>query len=84
MTQSIDDGDPARLHSEEWRTFLLEGHAIFAVTRRLFRLAPASPRCATCFAPFQGIGGKVLGGTWFAQSRKAPRFCCGKQPPFRK
>jgi adenylate cyclase len=83
MNPDAEQPAPAQSHNEKWRRYLAEGHSIAAFLRGLFRLAPASPRCATCYAPFQGIGGKILGVTRFAQSRKAPRFCrmcCESQP----
>ena len=42
---------------------------------RLMRLLPTDPRCKSCYAPFAGIGGKLLRVTGFAPSRKNPRFC---------
>ena len=42
---------------------------------RLMRLLPTDPRCKSCYAPFGGIGGKLLRVTGFAPSRKNPRFC---------
>jgi len=83
LTQETDQGTPDRLRSEEWRKFLLEGHAVYRWLRNAFRAVPASPRCGTCFAPFRGIGGKILSVTPYRPSRKNPRFCklcCEHQP----
>lgn len=63
--------EPAK--SERWRKSLLLGHG--SVERRLYRMAPNGPRCAICFAPFQGVGGKVFSVFGFRPSRKNPRFC---------
>jgi adenylate cyclase len=74
---------PGVVTSEQWRGYLTKGHPVATLLRRTFRLMPSSPRCATCFAPFSGVGGKVLGVTPFTQSRKAARFCkfcCENQP----
>jgi adenylate cyclase len=75
MSPDAEQPAPAETDNEKWRKYLAEGHAAAAFLRGLFRTVPSSPRCATCFAPFQGVGGKILGVTRFAQSRKAPRFC---------
>lgn len=79
-----DEQAPATpAQDEQWRKYLLEGHAGGRWLRRVFRLTPASPRCNSCLAPFAGIGGRVLGVTGFAPSRKNPRFCrlcCEWQP----
>lgn len=42
---------------------------------RFQRAIPSDPRCHACYGPFAGIGGKLLGLTGFAPSRKNPRFC---------
>jgi adenylate cyclase len=53
---------------------LLERHRsrlFVGVMRRL----PRGPRCALCRAPYEGIGGRVMGAVGFAPSRKNPRLC---------
>jgi adenylate cyclase len=42
---------------------------------RLMRRLPRDPRCAICRAPYEGIGGRVMGAVGFAPSRKNPRLC---------
>lgn len=68
---------------EQWQQILLEGHPMSKLERRLLRLAPSSPRCGLCLAPFRGVGGKVLGLVGYAPSRKNPRFCnaCFERAP---
>lgn len=46
-------------------------------------MAPNGPRCAICFAPFHGVGGKVFSVFGFRPSRKNPRFCtwCFERAP---
>jgi adenylate cyclase len=53
---------------------LLESHRsrLFA---RVMRRLPRAPRCAICRAPYEGIGGRVMGAVGFAPSRKNPRLC---------
>lgn len=77
---SAPDGE-GRHDSEDWRKGLVEGHGAFA--RRLFRTAPQGPRCAICFAPFHGIGGRVFSLVGFRPSRKNPRYCtmCFERAP---
>ena len=43
---------------------------------RLFHFLPHDPRCKLCNAPFQGVGGKLV-GTFFGrkQSNLNPQFC---------
>jgi adenylate cyclase len=51
----------------------------FAVEKRLqgfFRILPHEPRCKLCYAPFQGIGGMVVGVLYGRrQSNLNPQFC---------
>lgn len=60
---------------EEWRKVLLTGDPLSRWLKRLFRATPSAPRCKLCYAPFRGLGGKLLGFTGFAPSRKNPLFC---------
>jgi adenylate cyclase len=53
---------------------LLEAHRTRLFVRVMHRL-PRAPRCAVCRAPFEGVGGKVMGAVGFAPSRKNPRLC---------
>ncbi len=73
--------DTAR--SEDWRRILHDGMAMAKLERRLLRMAPSSPRCVLCLAPFRGVGGKVLGLVGYRPSRKNPRFCnsCFERAP---
>jgi adenylate cyclase len=63
---------------ERWRKTLCYGDAKTRAWRwlqRFWRLLPTDPRCKQCYAPFAGIGGKLLSFTGIAPSRKNPRFC---------
>lgn len=44
---------------------------------------PREPRCAICGAPYEGLGGRVMGAFGFAPSRKNPRLCsrCFERAP---
>ena len=53
---------------------LLEAHRTRLFVR-LMHWLPHGPRCAVCRAPFEGVGGKVMGAVGFAPSRKNPRLC---------
>jgi adenylate cyclase len=53
---------------------LLESHRTRLFVRLMHGL-PHGPRCAVCRAPFEGIGGRVMGAVGFAPSRKNPRLC---------
>ena len=53
---------------------LLETHRTRLFVRLMHRL-PHGPRCAVCRAPFEGVGGRVMGAAGFAPSRKNPRLC---------
>jgi adenylate cyclase len=64
--------------AEFWQKVLVEGEKPVRALRGFFRRVPASPRCKMCFAPFAGIGGRILRVTGeFAPSRKNPTFCNG-------
>jgi adenylate cyclase len=43
--------------------------------RRLMRALPSNPRCKLCFAPYKGIGGKIVRPLGFGPSRKNPNYC---------
>jgi adenylate cyclase len=61
--------------SEEVDFFrLLESHRS-RLFMRLMRRLPRDPRCAICRAPYEGIGGRIMGAIGFAPSRKNPRLC---------
>ena len=71
--QSWTPADQERVRRE-----FCESSATTWARRRLIgfmRMLPANPRCKSCYAPFAGIGGKLLRVTGFAPSRKNPRFC---------
>lgn len=61
---------------------LLEKHRsrLFA---RLMRRLPRDPRCAICHAPYEGIGGRIMGAVGFSPSRQNPRLCssCFEKAP---
>ncbi len=50
---------------------------------RLMRHLPHDPRCAVCRAPYEGVGGRIMGRFGFAPSRKNPRLCsqCFEKAP---
>jgi adenylate cyclase len=61
-----------------WHKTLIEGEKPVRMIRTVFRRLPSSPRCKLCFAPFAGVGGRILRVTGeFAPSRKNPTFCNG-------
>jgi adenylate cyclase len=66
MTQNSDsDLDVEQL----WRTYLTTGEIEEERRRRrLFKVLPGTPRCKNCYAPFEGVGGRVV------------RFFYGKRP----
>jgi len=66
----------------QWSAILTRGPQIRGV-RRLFRIAPSSPRCGMCLAPFSGLGGRAFRMIGFAPSRKNPRYCmeCFEKAP---
>ena len=59
---------------EEWRALLTGQHAGMLKLRATFRGLPSSPRCKLCYAPFKGIGGKVL-RPWFGPWERNPQLC---------
>lgn len=75
----MQDEEEARKAKEEARLrgALCDGEAMgqIRLMRRIMRLIPRDPRCAMCYNPFAGIGGRALGLVGFAPSRKNPRFC---------
>ena len=68
----------------------LDQHALFGqprfalrVLRRIMRATPSKPRCKVCYAPFHGVGGRVVRFAGFAPSRKNPNLCnaCFEKAP---
>jgi adenylate cyclase len=61
---------------------LLESHRA-RIFMRLMRRLPSDPRCAVCFAPYGGIGGRIMSRVGFGPSRKNPRLCdvCFEKAP---
>ncbi len=63
--------------SQMWRDWFMTD--AFAVEKRLhhfFNILPHDPRCKLCHAPFQGIGGMMVGALYGRkQSSLNPRFC---------
>jgi adenylate cyclase len=44
-----------------WRTYLTTGEVEpERRQRRLFRMLPGTPRCNICYAPFEGVGGRIV------------------------
>jgi adenylate cyclase len=61
---------------------LLESHRA-RMFMRLMRHLPSDPRCAVCFAPYGGLGGRIMSRVGFGPSRKNPRLCdaCFEKAP---
>lgn len=60
-----------------WRDwFMTDAFAVEKRMYRFFHFLPHDPRCKLCHAPFNGIGGKMVGVIWGRkQSSLNPRFC---------
>lgn len=73
------DQDPERNESVEeiWRMFLTTGEVEEERRmRRLFKALPGTPRCKYCYAPFQGVGGRVVRLVYGKRpSNLNPRLC---------
>lgn len=66
---------PPEKLDEEWRRVLTDGERALIIVRRLFRMLPTNPRCLTCNAPFNGLGGVLMRIIGRPRSRKNPRYC---------
>ena len=75
--------DQAFGNPEWWGKALLTGDPMARWMRGVMRRTPSSPRCAMCYAPFAGIGGRVMRVAGFAPSRKNPCWCrrCFEEAP---
>jgi adenylate cyclase len=60
-----------------WRDwFMTDAFAVEKRMYRFFNILPHDPRCKLCHAPFQGIGGMMVGALYGRrQSSLNPRFC---------
>ena len=61
--------------SEKWRALLTGTDPGMPALRRRHRMMPADPRCKTCNAPFNGIGGWWMRRTGRGRWEKNPSFC---------
>lgn len=43
--------------------------------RRILAHLPSNPRCRICLAPFEGVGGRLMGWLGIRPSAKNPNFC---------
>ena len=59
---------------DEWRAILTGHHEGMLKLRSSFRGLPSPPRCKLCYAPFKGVGGRVL-GHWFGPWERNPQLC---------
>jgi adenylate cyclase len=55
----------------EWRAHGKKLHSLRRVMKRL----PTEPRCKICYAPFSGLGSRVVRPFGYRQSRKNPNMC---------
>lgn len=57
----VTDNKQESYAEQVWRTYLTTGeYETERRQRRLFRLLPGHPRCKSCYAPFQGLGGGLV------------------------
>jgi adenylate cyclase len=56
----VDAMKPRRTLDEEWAALLSGTHPLIRMGRSMFGLIPSSPRCKLCYAPFHGLGGRVM------------------------
>jgi len=65
----IEKSESDGIAEQTWRMFLTTGgNVVEHRKRRFFRLLPGHQRCKACYAPFQGMGSKVV----WALYRKHP------------
>jgi adenylate cyclase len=58
MTQNLPGNDTTE---HLWREYLTTGEIEEERRkRRLFKVLPGTPRCKNCYAPFQGVGGRIV------------------------
>ncbi len=68
---------------EWWEKAFVRGDAMMRGMRSVMRAMPHSPRCEMCYAPFAGVGGRMVRLAGFGPSRKNPRWCrrCFEEAP---
>jgi adenylate cyclase len=77
----IHGGEPAERALTLWRAYLTGDHShldpLAKVVRGLFKRLPSANRCRVCNAPFQGLGGTVVGLFGFGAGRSSfnPSLC---------
>jgi len=60
---------------DKWRALLTGTDPSMPALRRRHRMLPSDPRCKTCNAPFNGIGGWLMRRTGRGRWEKNPSFC---------
>lgn len=72
-----DKSEKETMVEDFWRTYLTTGEfKKEARQRRLFRMLPGNPRCKNCYAPFQGIGSRVVSVVYGKRPSKLnPQLC---------
>jgi adenylate cyclase len=67
----------AQTIKDTWNMFLTTGGNEDEHRKRsLFRRLPGSPRCKTCYAPFQGIGGNIVRALYKKRPSNLNPFLC--------
>lgn len=77
MSEHIQKTEHDAMVEEVWRRYLTTGE--FGKERRqrhFFRLLPGAPRCKNCYAPFQGLGSRIVRMLYQKQPSKLnPQLC---------
>jgi adenylate cyclase len=56
-----DSSNQDEMVERVWRTYLTSGESETERRRRaLFKVLPGNPRCKSCYAPFEGLGGALV------------------------
>jgi adenylate cyclase len=81
----VDKKNMEEVIKDAWRTYLTKGEMPAhmespwfgrRVFRPLIKRMPRSPRCAVCYVPFEGIGGKFAKAFWNIEASKLnPHLC---------
>jgi adenylate cyclase len=66
---------PPATDSEAWQKAWSAHAKSLRTLRRVMKRLPAEPRCKICYAPFSGMGSRVVRPFGYRQSRKNPRMC---------
>ena len=83
MLAAMTGAEPPQSDSEAWEEAWRTHAEKLQRLRRVLKALPTDPRCKICYAPFSGVGGRLVRPFGRRQSRMNPQMCavCLEESP---